>query len=612
MKRTIAILLALILAANAVPSLAEGWICVNCGAECDGNFCGQCGAARIDAWVCSTCGQSNTQNFCTNCGAPKDTSWTCPSCGTKNEGNFCANCGTRKPGTAPMPVETPAPSPVPSVVANGKCGDNAYWKLYENGLVTFSGTGPMWNYECRKLQSTSPFFEYKGMIKQMNVDEGITTIGDFLCYEAGDLESVFLPTTLVSIGWRSFYYCSSMKNFAIPNGVREIGNQAFVHTGIESLYIPESIEKIGSFAFGSCTNLRSVVLAGNPKNAGDSGVISYFAGCEKLESITLYEGISTIPYRMFAECGSLREITIPASVRLIDSQAFSECNSLEKVRIMGSRIQMDMKAFHDCKCFITLTFLSPVESVEMIQSSYSDGSLADYLKKNNKIRWVEGIPGKAIEDFAKAIGAEFVAISGGSTTASALTATSTPDPASSSADLSYNLEEYTGKSLGEYLFESYANQKNQTKKPTPTPKPTVAPAEKSIEQQVAEALDSLTCFERARTDYLAVLGTMDIYGTDKQSHNSNACINLIDLTNLTVTLTGVASDGEWYNAIWLKPTEQQLLAAATLAAKNYDVCRQGLGKNSRYVIVIKTDEDNYAYIESSEDAKKLAEKLSNL
>lgn len=58
------------------------------------------------------------------------------------------------------------------------------------------------------------------------------------------------------------------------------------------------------------------------------------------------------------------------------------------------------------------------------------------------------------------------------------------------------------------------------------PKKTAA-AEKSIEQQFIAALDNMTCFERARTDYLAVLGTMDICGTDKQSHSSNACINLI-------------------------------------------------------------------------------------
>ena len=40
-------------------------------------------------WTCS-CGQTNNGNFCSNCG--KARIWTC-ECGSENTGNFCSNCG---------------------------------------------------------------------------------------------------------------------------------------------------------------------------------------------------------------------------------------------------------------------------------------------------------------------------------------------------------------------------------------------------------------------------------------------------------------------------------------------------------------------------------------
>lgn len=56
------------------------WICPECGAENEGNFCGQCGTARPEEAPAEVSG-----------------SWVCPSCETENEGNFCSNCGTAKP-----------------------------------------------------------------------------------------------------------------------------------------------------------------------------------------------------------------------------------------------------------------------------------------------------------------------------------------------------------------------------------------------------------------------------------------------------------------------------------------------------------------------------------
>ncbi|MCR5283113.1 MAG: SPFH domain-containing protein [Lachnospiraceae bacterium] len=44
------------------------WTC-SCGVVSSGNFCPECGAARVMEWSCS-CGMRNMGKFCTNCGKP--------------------------------------------------------------------------------------------------------------------------------------------------------------------------------------------------------------------------------------------------------------------------------------------------------------------------------------------------------------------------------------------------------------------------------------------------------------------------------------------------------------------------------------------------------------
>ena len=57
-----------------------------------------CSLAHAEDWVCPECGAGNNGNFCSNCGTkkPLPEEWTCSSCGTVNTGNFCTSCGTAR------------------------------------------------------------------------------------------------------------------------------------------------------------------------------------------------------------------------------------------------------------------------------------------------------------------------------------------------------------------------------------------------------------------------------------------------------------------------------------------------------------------------------------
>ena len=64
-----------------------------------------------------------------------------------------------------------------------------------------------------------------------------------------------LPVT--SIGNRAFYDCTELESVFMPNSVITIGNRAFYGcTELESVFIPNSVITIGDYAFDRCSSLK--------------------------------------------------------------------------------------------------------------------------------------------------------------------------------------------------------------------------------------------------------------------------------------------------------------------------------------------------------------------
>ena len=173
----------------------------------------------------------------------------------------------------------------------GKCGENvSYTYDPSTGEVVISGTGAMYDYEG----SSSPFF--KGSIKSVVIEDGVTSIGDWAFYYYRGLKSVTIPNSVTSIGDQAFEYCTSLTSIVIPNSVTSIGYEAFYNcTGLTSITIPDGMTSISMWAFNGCTGLTSV---------------------------TIPDSVTSIDYGAFANCTSLSSITIPDSVTSISKAAF--------------------------------------------------------------------------------------------------------------------------------------------------------------------------------------------------------------------------------------------------------------------------------------------------
>ena len=95
-------------------------------------------------------------------------------------------------------------------------------------------------------------------VKTLTMDEKISEICDY-AFENSFLESVELSMG-AQIGNRAFARCSRLTTVVLPEGVVEIGAEAFSRSAVTSVTIPYSVEKIGKGAFSYCTNLSSATI----------------------------------------------------------------------------------------------------------------------------------------------------------------------------------------------------------------------------------------------------------------------------------------------------------------------------------------------------------------
>ena len=219
-----------------------------------------------------------------------------------------------------MPVGAFADNPYPT---EGDCGatenDDVHWN-YDSGVLTFSGTGAMADYE------SVPWSSWQHSTTKVVINDGVTRISKDAFYYCSELQNVKLSQNLTDIGDSAFEGCSALENVEIPAGVKTIGAQAFL--GCEKLsnvIIPSGVTTIGAGTFQSCTGLTSISIPSSVTNIGQFA----FYSCTGLSSINIPNSVTNIGTVAFYDCTGLSSITIPSSVTTIGDDAFASCAQLK-------------------------------------------------------------------------------------------------------------------------------------------------------------------------------------------------------------------------------------------------------------------------------------------
>lgn len=234
---------------------------------------------------------------------------------------------------------------VKGAAAFGKCGDNLYWSLAEDGTLTIFGSGEMDNYgpQNNTPELAPPWNSAEINLRTVVIEPGATSIGDYAFAWHG-LTSVTIPSSVASIGKYAFIGCSKLTSATIPRGVTSIGEGAFGCSGLTNVAIPSSVTSIGREAFGGCQGLTSVTIS---EGVGSIGPYA-FDGCKGLTSVTIPSSVTNISGSAFGDCDGLTSVTISEGVASIEAYAFFSCDSLTSVVIPASVTSIAGGAFYEC------------------------------------------------------------------------------------------------------------------------------------------------------------------------------------------------------------------------------------------------------------------------
>ena len=156
-------------------------------------------------------------------------------------------------------------------------------------------------------------------LNSVAIPEGVETVGDSSFFGSSVITVTF-PNSLKSIGARAFKFSSvgfGDVPLLLPDGLEEIGVEAFNGCFFPGIIIPDSVTTIGVEAFASCTQMVRAEVGNGVAVLSDGA----FAKCNVLERVQLVEGLMEIGEDCFMGT-QIAEVTFPATLTTIGNNAF--------------------------------------------------------------------------------------------------------------------------------------------------------------------------------------------------------------------------------------------------------------------------------------------------
>lgn len=172
------------------------------------------------------------------------------------------------------------------VIAKGQCGDNTAWFLKNDGTFIVSGKGEMWDVSSKGV---TPIKDYLASIKNIEFEEGVTSVGDSFFREAPNLKTVIFADSIESIGTFAFLRCNLLESVELPNGLKRLKQECFNYCdSLEEFVMPGNVTFFDHPCGGK--KLKKVVIKWDDSNSVPLTYASgSFAQIEGLEEIVVDE-----------------------------------------------------------------------------------------------------------------------------------------------------------------------------------------------------------------------------------------------------------------------------------------------------------------------------------
>lgn len=177
-------------------------------------------------------------------------------------------------------------------------------------------------------------------------------------------ETVYQVTAILPF---AFFESPDLTSVTLPNSVTKIGEAAFARCErLSSIDMGTGITTIEGGAFER-TGLPHVVIPNSVTSMGDQ----VFAICTELNTVVLGEGLTEIPTNTFLN-SSVSNIVFGSNVKYIRKWAFRGCSKLGDFVIPNGVEVIEEQAFNECR---GLTSIAIPESVTKINNSTFSGCI---------------------------------------------------------------------------------------------------------------------------------------------------------------------------------------------------------------------------------------------
>ena len=177
------------------------------------------------------------------------------------------------------------------------------------------GIGETWNYDENNYTSV-PWNNYRSQIEEIEIEEGVTTIGNYLFSKLDNSNTITLPESVISIGNLAFYGNTKIKSISFSSKLNHIGWNPFV--GCTSLKQIDIDSKNGQFIFeNDCLFNQNKTI-----------FYSYLSN-NKRTSYELPQSVKTVATMAFHELTDLTELRMGKNTEtILDRGIFNLPNML--------------------------------------------------------------------------------------------------------------------------------------------------------------------------------------------------------------------------------------------------------------------------------------------
>lgn len=188
---------------------------------------------------------------------------------------------------------------------NGSIGENLKWSFTDDGTLTISGKGEMQHAEGNSVYAwggENPQVK-RNDIKKVVVQEGVTSLAEYICWDFANLQEVTLPKSLTKLGKQCFKLCTALKSITLPDNITLIEESAFEGcSALETVTFPKNLKEVSEKAFYSC-KLKKVDLSQTQVETIGMGAFAHNEQCKEVylpKTLKTFEGEDE---GAFSSCG---------------------------------------------------------------------------------------------------------------------------------------------------------------------------------------------------------------------------------------------------------------------------------------------------------------------